>query len=141
MSSLTASPSGTTVPFVQGDAIGTSTSDKWWMGYDGGFLYFAVHNGGPYVRTAFTASTGTWYYVTAVRSSGTMYLFVNGVSGSLTGTGNFSGYTLGQNGLSVGGFSTPRYLTGYIQDLRLTKGVARYTATFTPPTAALPTSA
>jgi hypothetical protein len=142
MSSLTASPSGTTVPFVQGDAIGSSSNDKWWMGYDGGNLYFAVHNGGPYVGTAFTASTGTWYYVTAVRSSGTMYLFVNGVSGNITiSSGNFSGYNLGQGGLSVGGFSTPRYLTGYIQDLRLTKGVARYTATFTPPTAALPTSA
>jgi len=141
LSSLTASPSGTTVPFVQGDAIGGSTSDKWWMGYDGGYLYFACHAGGPYVRTAFTPSTGTWYYVTAVRSSGTMYLFVNGVSGSLTGTGNFSGYNLGQNGLSVGGFSTPAYMVGYIQDLRLTKGVARYTATFSAPTAALPTSA
>jgi hypothetical protein len=140
MSSLTASPTGTTVPFCQGDAIGSSTNDKWWMGYDGGNLYFAVHNGGPYVGTAFTASTGTWYYVTAVRSSGTMYLFVNGVSGNITiSSGNFSGYNLGQGGLSVGGFSTPRYLTGYIQDLRLTKGVARYTATFTPPTAALPT--
>jgi hypothetical protein len=111
------------------------------MGYDGGNLYFGVHNGGPYVSTAFTASTGTWYYVTAVRSSGTMYLFVNGVSGSLGGSGSFNGYNLGQGGLSIGGFSTPRYLTGYIQDLRLTKGVARYTATFTPPTAALPTSA
>jgi hypothetical protein len=141
MSSLTAAPSGTTVPFVQGDAIGSSTSDKWWMGYDGGNLYFACHAGGPYVRTAFTASTSTWYYVTATRSSGTMYLFVNGVSGSLTGTGNFSGYNLGQGGLSIGGFSTPAYMVGYIQDLRLTKGVARYTATFTPPTAALPTSA
>jgi hypothetical protein len=141
MSSLTASPTGTTVPFVQGDAIGSSTNDKWWMGYDGGNLYFGVHNGGPYVSTAFTASTGTWYYVTAVRSSGTMYLFVNGVSGSLGGSGSFNGYNLGQGGLSIGGFSTPRYLTGYIQDLRLTKGVARYTATFTPPTAALPTSA
>jgi hypothetical protein len=140
MSSLTASPSGPSVPFCQGDAIGNSTSNKWWFGYDGGNLYFNVHNNGPYVRTAFTASTGTWYYVTAVRSSGTMYLFVNGVSGSLTGTGNFSGYNLGQGGLSVGGFSTPAYMVGYIQDLRLTKGVARYTATFTPPTATLPTN-
>jgi hypothetical protein len=127
----------------QSDAIGTSTGDKWWFGYSGGSLVFACHGAGtPYVTTPFTPSTGTWYYITATRSSGTMYLFVNGVSGSVTsGNGTLNGRNLSQNGLAIGGISTPYYLNGYVQDLRLTKGVARYTATFTPPTAALPTSA
>jgi hypothetical protein len=126
----------------QSDAVGNSTSDKWWFGYSAGGLYFACHGSGtPYVSTPFTPSTGTWYYITATRSSGTMYLFVNGVSGTVTsGNGSLSGYNLSQNGLTVGGISTPVYLNGYIQDLRITKGVARYTATFTSPTQPLPTS-
>jgi hypothetical protein len=65
--------------------------------------------------------------------SGTMKMFINGVSGTVTTTGTPSGYSLSQNGISVGGMSTPYYLTGYIDDLRITNGVARYTANFTPP--------
>jgi Concanavalin A-like lectin/glucanases superfamily len=136
-------------PFCQSDAIGNSTNNKWYFLYApaSNKLLFGTHNSGGFDCTIpFSPSTGTWYYVTAVRSSGTMYLFVNGVSGTVTTTGASSpnGYNLGQGGLTVGGLSTPptnTYLNGYIQDLRLTKGVARYTATFTPPTAALPTSA
>ena len=129
-------------PLGQSDAIGSSTNNKWYLNYTGGQLVFATHaSGGFSCSTPFTPSTGIWYYITVTRSSGTMRLFINGVSGSVTTTGTPSGYNLGQGGLTVGGISGPSYLNGYIQDLRLTKGVARYTATFTPPTAALPTNA
>tara|TARA_R110000868_G_scaffold59761_2_gene183362 strand:- start:15715 stop:15840 length:126 start_codon:yes stop_codon:yes gene_type:complete len=39
----------------------------------------------------------------------------------------------------VGGINTAGFtLNGYIDDLRITTGIARYTTAFTPPTAAFP---
>lgn len=78
-------------------------------------------------------TTGTWYHIALVRSSGTSTIYVNGTSvGSATTTGNCSG----QN-IVVGGYYDTTYLySGYIDDLRITKGYARYTSNFTAPTAA-----
>lgn len=92
----------------------------------------------------------TWVHLAFTRSSGVCRLFVNGVvqsinSGINPGTYPFTSFTdtsnvTGNLGLAVGanrvGTST---LFGYLDDVRITKGVARYTANFTPPDS-LPTS-
>jgi hypothetical protein len=85
-----------------------------------------------------TLSINTWYHCALVRSGSTFTLYVNGVAGSSTLT---SSATMGQfdTTLYVGRFGAVTALgifTGYIQDLRITRGVAR---TITTPTAALPT--
>jgi hypothetical protein len=102
-------------------------------------------NGTLYRATASIAQ-GMWHHVAAVVSGGVRYLFLNGtlLSGSTTTIG--IGYvTVNDNGsaLSVGrsqSVSYPSPLNGYINDLRITKGVARYTANFTPPTEPFPNS-
>jgi hypothetical protein len=82
----------------------------------------------------------TWTYVAVTRSGGSYRLFINGV---VDGTGTSSA-AIGTGGCVVGaaayasGATINSALNGYIDDLRITKGVARYTATFTPPTAAFP---
>jgi len=128
------STAGTLNPICQSDVIGSSTNNKWFFAYGSNTLRFGTHaTGGFTVTIPWTPTTGVWYHVAAVRSSGTMYLFIDGILGASTVTGTPSGYSLGQNGVSIGGMSTPYYLNGYLDDLRITKGFARYTASFTPP--------
>ena len=78
-------------------------------------------------------STTTWTHVAFVRSSGTNRLFVNGTQQS----SNTNAWTQVLNSgtlTSVGmvATSTGNPMNGYIDDLRITKGYARYTANFTP---------
>ena len=83
-------------------------------------------------------SISTWYHVALVKSSGSTKLYLNGTqTGSTYTDANTYVNTanrpfIGGNANSVGNNS----LNGYIDDLRITKGYARYTTTFTPPTAA-----
>jgi hypothetical protein len=97
-------------------------------------VYFARGTGGGV--NEFTASVnvndGSWHHVAVVRNSGTVTIYVDGTSSasaSITGTCSSSnqmriGYNQRDNS----------YVTGYIDDLRITKGYARYTSNFTPPT-------
>jgi hypothetical protein len=82
-----------------------------------------------------TVTQSTWNHVAVVRSSGTMTLYINGTSVS-TGS-NSTNYTVSFKYIATS--FDPFSFNGYIDDLRITKGYARYTSNFTPPTAALPT--
>jgi hypothetical protein len=65
-------------------------------------------------------------------------MFLNGTQVGSTYTTSFS-YGANSSGFIVGDIvGSGGSVNGYIDDLRITKGVARYTANFTPPTAALP---
>jgi hypothetical protein len=87
--------------------------------------------------------TGVWSHVAAVRSSGVLKLFLDG-----TQVGSDSSFTsnITRNnsyGLSVGAYtlsngSSSDYFNGYLDDLRITKGVARYPANFSTPVAPAP---
>jgi Concanavalin A-like lectin/glucanases superfamily len=85
------------------------------------------------------AATGAWVHVALARSGTSMKLFVGGVQSGSTATTS-QAFTNGATyGLYVASSQagTGRYL-GYIQDFRITKGYARYTTAFTPPSAAFP---
>jgi hypothetical protein len=76
-----------------------------------------------------------WVHVAVTRNSGTTRLFING-NIEATLSNDTRNNTTGTNGLLIGRQlgSTTNDFNGYISDLRITKGHARYTANFTPPT-------
>jgi hypothetical protein len=90
------------------------------------------------VTSATSISNTTWTHFAITRSSGTIRLFINGTldanTASYSGTVNAAATPAiggGRAGLTsaINGY----YFNGYIDDLRITKGYARYTATFTAP--------
>lgn len=110
---------------IIGDAAGTKIA--WYNGATNSFT----------LTGSTTLNTSTWYHIAFVRSGTTLTLYVNGTSdGSATLTTDYNNtvrpFFVGQ----VPELLSARNWNGYIDDLRITKGVARYTAAFTPPTAA-----
>lgn len=104
-------------------------------------LLLATTAGSYAVNLTSTTSpgTGTWTHFAAVRSGTDVYLFSGGVQEG--GTGSVSGALLtNTDSLSLGRdqAGTDTALNGYLDSVRITKGVARYTGTFTPPSRALP---
>jgi hypothetical protein len=93
-------------------------------------------SGTVYTSNTTTLVNGVWYHLAAVRGGTTMRLYLNGIlEGTpfvVTSSQNFTSNTLRI------GFGANGYFNGYIDDLRVTKGLARYVANFTPPQVALP---
>jgi hypothetical protein len=108
--------------------VGTFSGNRYLVSYDGGT---AVNQ-----LSGASITAGVWHHAAHCKSNGTALLFLNGVAVRSAPFGPISGTT----GYQVG--SSPFYSAyawyGYIDDLRITKGVARYTSNFTPPTAPFP---
>jgi len=113
-----------------------------------GTLRFYWYNGSlnSIASTSPVVSANTWAHVAAVitntSGSNNLTLYVNG---SAVGTGTYGGMGAQASGaldsstyIGWGNAADSNsYWPGYISDLRITKGLARYTANFTPPTTAL----
>ena len=120
-------------------AHGASTGIAFFSGSNG----FRVYSGTFYGSSGNVLTLNTWQHVAFCRDGSTLRMFLDGTQTStatftnnLTVTSNVSvAYANGQN---PGGTSNDVKFNGYIDDLRVTKGVARYTAAFTPPTAPFP---
>ena len=85
-----------------------------------------------------TFTVDTWKHCAIVRNAGTLTLYVDGTSVASASTANWGG-TSGTMRIGTY-FGDARSGYFYMDDLRITKGIARYTGNFTPPTTAHLTS-
>lgn len=84
-------------------------------------------------------ATNTWTHVALVRSSGVLKFYINGTADATTLTSSLSVGVLQTAGYmmnNANGQNNP--MVGYLDDVRMTPGFARYTSNFTRPSAAFP---
>ena len=96
------------------------------------------YNSGSAFDSSTSLSTGQWYHLALTRSGTTVTYWLNGTSDN---TMTLSGQ-MGRDDtiVRIGAYNSQYTFDGYIDDMRVTNGVARYTSTFTPPTTAHLTS-
>lgn len=100
-------------------------------------IAFGALSGGAWADLHYTGygmlPLNTWKHVAVVRNGLNRYIFVDGVAQSLTNeaTGNWPNFAsllrIGQDGTSGS------YFNGYLDELRISYGIARWTTNFTPP--------
>ena len=101
-----------------------------------GQVVFYIAGSGEVLRGNTSMAANAWNHCAFTRSGTTMRAFLNG---NLQSTAPNASNNLTQSTASIGSLDNAgERLTGYLSNLRITKGVARYTASFSVPTAAFP---
>ena len=121
---------------------GITNSQYFGVTYSGGTWnwVYRVWSGGTsiiYITQPTTIVVNTWYHVALVRSGDSWYWFQGGVQLGSTSTEtdavpNFSTNVC----LSYLDYGAGLYFNGWLDEFRISKGVARWTSSFTPPTSA-----
>jgi hypothetical protein len=91
------------------------------------------------------ANYNQWDHIAVTREgNGIPMIFINGSPQVVTSAGGSGSGIVGEYSLplAIGGEQDGAYgLTGYLQDIRIYKGIAKYTSSFIPPTRSLVTQA
>ena len=127
-------------------ANGTASSMSYYLTYfnGSGILRLGHYlSGNADTSYSWSPSTGTWYHIALERSGTTIKVYIDGtsvisVAASTTALRDSEDpFRVGVfNDASTGSPTLDWYFNGHIDDLRITKGLARYGTNFTPPTSA-----
>jgi len=105
---------------------------------------YVVSSGGAIEVTldqgALTMSVGIWYHIALVRNGNEFDIYVDGISvANTTDASDIPNYA---GAVEIGSLSAAGdHMHGHLDELRVTKGEARYTANFNPPTTAFSSDA
>lgn len=140
-------PGAGTFPGIIGKR-NTSTNDFAWVMYlaqstgNVNFDYSTSGTGAAATVTAGAPATNTWSHIAAVRNGTSLAVYLNGVAGTSHNIGTSAIFDaplplmLGQLSQTI----SANFFAGHMDSIRITRGVARYTADFTPPTDDFPTN-
>jgi hypothetical protein len=132
--------SGSIINYSNGQSSNSNFSWEMYQSSSSVIQYSILEGGTVYQASSSAFSINAWNHIAAVRIDGVLRIYVNGVVGGTTAvvTGVSISVRSGAT-LKVSGYNNlTGMITGYIDDFRITKGVARYTANFIPPQVALP---
>lgn len=132
--------------WVRYATVGTSTfysqntnGSNYTVFYYDGSSWRILRNGAELMTAADSPTTNTWYHYAFANAAGSNRIFRDGTQKGTT-TSNSTAWNnhtslvrLGSDITAVGGD-----MNGYMDDFRILNGLAKYTANFTAPTAALP---
>ena len=101
------------------------------IAYQGGLFFYP-----PNVSRTLSLTANTWAALAAARSGNTLYWFKDGtLLGSVTDTTNYN-----LSGGSISYINTSENMEGFLDEIRITKGICRYTTSYTVRTTAFPDS-
>lgn len=140
-------PTGVTQGYIIGTRSGDTASTIRWNFYitTNLIVFNAYNTSNVLIGTVVHQTTlinNVFNHIAVVRNVNEFAIYLNGVKSTTNVTNSTA---LANSNLTIdiglatgafGGIGLP--LNGYIDDLRITKGIARYTANFTPPTAQFP---
>jgi len=144
---VTTGQTGGTRAFISQYSQNTVAENAFLLGFkDGRFEFYYGPFGGTVFMTGsitYSITAGVWQHVAVTRSGTTFTMWVNGknagsVTSSLTGTASpTTPYVLGGTARSPNAGGTENGVTylaydGYLDEIKVTAGVARYTNDFSP---------
>lgn len=115
-----------------------TNNDMWNFYYSGGNLYFqqnVASSTNINLSVAWTPSLSTWYHIALVDNGGTHTFYIDGTQ---QGSAQYDADTIANiaAALTIGESGAISGMAGCYDELRVSKGIARWTGNFTPPTTA-----